>query len=872
MLDPVEVSSGLAPLDDILQRLRLGDNVVWQVDHFEDYARFAEPFAGQSTREGRRFVYLRFASDTPVLSPRPEICIKEIDPGAGFDVFCASVQHVIEQQGAETFYVFDNLSILSARWATDELLASFFRVTCPHLYELNTVAYFSLMRGRHAGRAIARIRDTTQVLINVYRAQNQVYVHPLKVRDRYSSEMFLPHVVSGERWTPIFHSGDAAALGVPAQRQAARARPVPTPWDDVYDRLIGYQETAEDLARAESEIASLTKQLRGMLIGEHPEFVRLAEHYLTLDDLLAIRQRVIGSGRIGGKATGMLLARAILRKAGEDLAGVLEDHDSFYIGSDVFYTFLAENDLFRLRLRLSREPEISTEEFQALEQRFLVGCFPAETLQQFESMLDHFGQAPIIVRSSSLMEDSFGNAFAGKYRSEFCAGQGTPDERLQNFLRAVKLVYASALNPDALTYRRKRGLAEADEQMAILVQRVAGTRYRGMFFPTVAGVAFSRNLHAWSSRIDPRQGAIRLVFGLGTRAVNRVGSDYPRMIAVSHPELRPEVGMSVVRYSQREMDVIDLQANEFRTHRVADVLSGCDYPDLGSLVSIIRDGYVSTPVAANFSAPAESLVLTFENLLTRTKFVSRLGAMLRELERAYKHPVDTEFTASIQGNGVRINIVQCRPMSVPGTMGAVEIPEDIPPDRILFRAARMINGGQVLRIRYIVFIEPARYAMLKDPALKRSLGRVVGRINRALAGESLIMMGPGRWGSSSIDLGVNVSYADINSTAVLVEIAREEAGHVPEVSYGTHFFQDLVEDQIIYLPVYPDDADAQFNGGFFREAPNSLGELLPEDASFGKWIQLIDIPAVTGGLWAEVLARPEIQKAICFLRPFSPNR
>jgi hypothetical protein len=627
-----------------------------------------------------------------------------------------------------------------------------------------------------------------------------------------------------------------------------------------------YQEAAEGLARAESEIASLTKQLREMLIGDHPEFVRLAEAYLTLDDLLSIRQRVIGSGRIGGKAAGMLLARAILRKAGQNLTEVLEDHDSFYVGSDVFYTFLAENDLFRLRLRLSREPDLSVEEFQAVEQRFLAGRFPADMMDQFQTMLDYFGQAPIIVRSSSLMEDSFGNAFAGKYRSEFCAGQGSPDQRLETFLRAVRLVYASALNPDALTYRRKRGLSEADEQMAILVQRVAGTRFRSLFFPTMAGVAFSRNLHAWSTRIDPRQGAIRLVFGLGTRAVNRVGSDYPRMIAVSHPDLRPEVGMSIVRYSQREMDVIDLEANELRTHRVPDVLSGCEYPNLEALVSIIRDGYISSPVSANLAVPPDSLVLTFENLITRTKFVALLGAMLRELERAYKHPVDTEFTASIEGGKrVRINIVQCRPMSVPGSMGAVDIPDDIPGDRILFRAARMINGGQVLRIRYIVFIDPARYAALKDPVIKRSLGRIVGRINKALAGESMIMMGPGRWGSSSIDLGVNVSYADINNTAVLVEIAREEAGHVPEVSYGTHFFQDLVEDQIIYLPIYPDDPDAQFNADFFRGAANSLGELLADAASFNEWIQLIDLPAATGGLWAQVLARPEIQKAICFL-------
>ena len=186
-----------------------------------------------------------------------------------------------------------------------------------------------------------------------------------------------------------------------------------------------------------------------------------------------------------------------------------------------------KNDLFRLRLQLTRDSHLTHEEFEEVEERFLDGEFPPAIMEQFRDMLDYFGQAPIIVRSSSLLEDSFGNAFAGKYRSEFCANQGSPEERMEAFLRAVKLVYASAINPDALSYRRKRGLGESDEQMAILVQRVSGMPYQNYFFPCLAGVAFSRNLYAWSNRIDPEQGMIRLVFGLGTRAVDRVGGDYP---------------------------------------------------------------------------------------------------------------------------------------------------------------------------------------------------------------------------------------------------------------------------------------------------------------------------------------------------------
>jgi pyruvate,water dikinase len=151
--------------------------------------------------------------------------------------------------------------------------------------------------------------------------------------------------------------------------------------------------------------------------------------------------------------------------------------------------------------------------------------------------------------------------------------------------------------------------------------------------------------------------------------------------------------------------------------------------------------------------------------------------------------------------------------------------------------------------------------------MKKSLGRIVGRINDhpAVAAGRILMMGPGRWGSSNIELGVNVSYADINNTSVLVEMAREEAGQIPEVSYGTHFFLDLVEAQIIYLPVYPDDPEAEFNEGIFGELPNVLTDLIPEAERFREIIRVIDLPAATAGCFAKVVADPQTQRAICYL-------
>ncbi|MCU0573727.1 MAG: PEP/pyruvate-binding domain-containing protein [Syntrophobacteraceae bacterium] len=876
MLKPNTVSSGIPALDQVIMGLRLGDNVVWQVDSLENYRRVVDPFVTESLSAGRKFVHVRFAPHETFLSPKPGIIELEVDPRPGFDSFSGQVNMIIEENGLETFYVFDNLSSLVADWATDELLANFFQVTCPYLRELETVAYFALTRGQHLHGAVARIRDTTQVLIDLYHIHGQLYIHPLKVWDRYSSQMFLPHRYTDGNLEPIFQSCDASSISLTASKNPLRVRADSiAPWDSVYRKLSQYSEEELGLIEHTPEIQALKQELSQMIIGAHPDLRRLADHYLTVEDLFQVRNRLIGSGRVGGKAAGMLLARAILKKepGGLDFSELLEEHDSFYIGSDVFFTFLINNDLFRLRLRLTRDSQISPEEYERAEERFLAGRFPDEIMEQFKDLMEYFGQAPIIVRSSSLLEDGFGNAFAGKYRSEFCVNQGSPEQRLEAFLRAVKLVYASAINPDALAYRKQRGLGEADEQMAILVQRVSGMCYRNFFFPPMAGVAFSHNLYRWTDRIDPEQGIVRLVFGLGTRAVNRVGGDYPRLIALSHPRLRPEVGSKILTYSQREIDLLDLKENDLKTRLLSEVLGEASFPHLQLYVSTLQDGYVSDPECLHLEDMRRA-VMTFNTLISQTEFVRIMRELLAKLESAYGHPVDTEFTASLASTGsVSINLVQCRPMRLPGTSEAVVAPPRIPKELVLFRASRTISGGTLHNIGYIVYIDPKSYAEKASLEVKQSLGRIIGELNRnpEIKERRVMMMGPGRWGSTNIMLGVNTSYADISNASVLVEMAREQAGHIPDVSYGTHFFLDIVESRMIYLPLYPDDPKSDFNFEFFESSPNSLGRFLRGADRFEEFVKVIDVPMSAGNRVAHVMADPRKACALCWLHAAEPE-
>jgi hypothetical protein len=866
-----DINSGIKDLDSLLQGYQPGDNIVWQIDNLDDYAFFAEKFAGEALDKKKQCIYFRFASHPRILPDQPGITTVNIDPAPGFDFFSSEVHNIIRDCDRDASLIFDNLSSLVTTWATDELLANFFMVTCPYIFELGPVAYFALTRGKHLHTAVARIRDTTQILIDVFHVKNSMYIHPIKVWKRYSSQMFLPHLVSETGWEPVSISGEAAVLSSTALKQPLGTSVASgAPWEVIFDRLQKYRNIEQQPGAYTPEIASLKHELIRMMIGDHPSFNKLADEYFTIDDLINARNRLIGSGRIGGKAAGMLLSRRILLadKGPIDFAKVLEAHDSFYIGSDVFFTFLVKNDLFQLRMQLTRDSSMSHEEFEQVERRFLAGEFPPEIMSQFRDMLDYFGQAPIIVRSSSLLEDRFGNAFAGKYRSEFCANQGGPEQRMNAFLQAVKLVYASAINPDALSYRHKQGLGENDEQMAILVQRVSGMPYKQFFFPPLAGVAFSRNLYAWTNRIDPNRGMIRLVFGLGTHAVNRVGGDYTRIVAVSDPQLRPEAGTKIIKYSQHNVDVLDLSADDFRSETVAELLVDCDYPNLNLVTSLVTDGYPQEMIRSCPQGRSDDLVLTFNNFINRTPFIKIMDDMLKRLEAAYGQPVDTEFTAHIDPEGgVKINLLQCRSLRLPGTAGRVEFPEHISDEQILFTSNRFISGGALHNIRYILYIDPDKYAGIESIDVKKSIGRTVGRINRhpSVIEGGIIMMGPGRWGSSNINLGVNVGYSDIDSTSVLVEMAREERGHVPEVSYGTHFFQDLVESGIMYLPVYPSDPESKFNESFFESAPNVLPDIMPELAESSSLIHLIDVRQKSNGLYAHILADPTVHRAICFL-------
>jgi hypothetical protein len=262
-------------------------------------------------------------------------------------------------------------------------------------------------------------------------------------------------------------------------------------------------------------------------------------------------------------------------------------------------------------------------------------------------------------------------------------------------------------------------------------------------------------------------------------------------------------------------------------------------------------------------------VLTFDELLKRTPLAERLRAMLHILEEKYNSPVDTEFTVQvIDPNAIRpeiqISLLQCRPQSHLKESDA-RLPSSIRFEDIAFATRRMAPHGRVSEIRYVLFIPPEAYYALPSKSARALLGRAIGRVNAALSKETFICVGPGRWGTSNPDLGVNLGYGDIYNTRALVELAGHGIGSAPDASFGTHFFQDLVESNIYPLAIYLDDADAIFNRDFFYNTPNHLATLLPGESELNDCLRVIEVSAFRQFHHLELIMDDEQGKTVAFL-------
>jgi pyruvate, water dikinase len=841
-------STGLPSFDRVLDGLRAGDNVVFRLDDIELYKPFTQAFLEHAVSESRQLVYFRFGGHEPVLPDHENVIVEHNDPELGFEHFITRIHSTIRDVGVGGYYVFDALSHLSDTCYSDRMIGNFFQLTCPYLLDLDTIAYFSLYRHRHSYHAAVPIYETTQVLIDVYEHHDHLYVQPAKVYDR---ERVLPFTMfrwDNDEFERVDESPEIAAVMESSSwggLRSASYRMVGL-WDKTFMRAENVMEAVANGEMPESRAEESFRELIRLIIPREERMIDLATRYLTLKDLISLWKHMIGTGMIGGKSAGMLLSRAIIRRDRPELSGALEHHDSFFIGSDVFYTFLVNNDCWWDRQR-QKDAEAFLTGLDAVRQRIIEGTFPDYIVRRFEDMLEYFGNAPIIVRSSSLLEDNFGNAFSGKYDSVFCPNQGSPRQRLDALLDAIRGVYASTMSAEALNYRKRRGVLERDEQMALLVQRVSGSTYGRYFFPQLAGVLYSFNPYVWSREIDPEAGVMRLVFGLGTRAVDRSDDDYTRVVALNAPDRRPESSFDAVkRHTQRRVDVIDLESNQATSMHFQDLVRECERLPIDLVAT--RDREAERDARQRGQKREARWILTFDPALNDEGVVDTLRDIVHTVRNGYRTEVDIEFTANVtREGGYKVDIVQCRPFAA-STSGEEPVgePPAVPEHQIVLRSTGGVIGpGRRIDIERIVYVSPQAYSTLPEEqryALARLIGRIA-KLSEPMSG-ALVLIGPGRWGSSTPSLGIPVSFSEINNASVVIEVDTLHEGLIPDLSLGTHFFNDLVEMNTLYVAHFLARRENRLDWDYLATSPSSLSGLAPEWQRWDEVVRVIDSSTV----------------------------
>ena len=831
------VCSGIPQMDEQFDNIRLGDNVVWRVDKLEDFKLFAGPYVQQAIKDGRNLIYIRFASHEPLFEPQEGLKIVNVELSHRFETFTVDIHEIIEKEGFDAFYVFDCLSELQTAWATDLMMGNFFQVTCPYLFSLDTVAFFPLIRGKHSFKAIAKIRDTTQLFLDVYSDVNNVFVRPDKVWNRYSETMFLPHVYepSSGSFKPMLDGVRASHFYQLLEKEATSSdRDNKDSWDRFFDMTATMNENGMDVTEQCSRMCNI------MMTRDERMRVMIKENFKP-EDYLHVKKRMIGTGMIGGKACGMLLARKIIENNRPDIFEKFEPHDSFYVGSDVFYTFIVENHFWDIRVR-QRKPEEYFSLAYELAQRLLDGKFSRDMEEELVKLLEYYGQDPIIVRSSSILEDGFGNAFAGKYESVFCPNAGDMEQRLKELEDAIRTVYASTMSKSALDYRNRRGLQARDEQMALLIQRVSGSYYGEYYMPCAAGVGYSYSPYRFMESLDPEAGMLRLVMGLGTSAVDRTEGSYPRLVSLDNPKATTAKDCGEKhKYSQKKLELINRAEGKLQQVEL-DVIKPFMPYYLQRL--LLEHDFDVERLFREQGHNRDIQFISCQGIVEKAEIMAQMKDILETIQKEYDYPVDTEFTINFSEDGdYVINILQCRPLQVFEDSGDFEMPEEVDAGKVLFECEKSAMGlSRSEKLDMIVYVDPVNYYNM-DYKDKYSIANAIGTVNWKMrdSGKKMLLMVPGRIGTTSPELGVPTAFADISEFEAICEIANSKAGYNPELSYGSHFFQDLVESGILYNAIFENEKTKVFNMELLAGCKNILEEFDEKYEKLRDIIRIYDV-------------------------------
>ena len=568
------------------------------------------------------------------------------------------------------------------------------------------------------------------------------------------------------------------------------------------------------------------------LMTREPRMEKLIVKWFTEEDYRTVLRYKIGDGVIGGKACGVLLARKLIEEKLPEYESLLLPHHSWFIGSDVFAEYLWEE------------------------------TFSERTKGEFRELLKHLGQDPYVVRSSSTLEDGFDHAFTGKYESVFCTNQGDETERIEELKAAVFRVYKSVWNESAVEYRRTRGLTHTDERMALLVQRVEGMPMGSYYLPLAAGMGCSYNPYKWMEEMNPEAGMLRIVAGLGTRAVERTPGDYPRLIALDRARgnLYSSAGERH-KYSQRQVDVLDLKTAAHKTIWLEELLPLL--PERGKKLILSHDTDAEQRLQ-EMGRYRPVLFADCQGIAYDDGFMQMMQRILKMLEGEYGRPVDIEFAMEPGEDGrIYLNLFQCRPLRQVAEQKFV-MPEGRE-EEVLFDVRRTsMWRSKEERLDFIVWVDPQKYYDCPY-ARKPEVANVIGLINQYFSKQSkqLLLLTPGRCGTSSPELGVPVKYADVSCFSAICEVAYSKAGYNPSLSYGSHMFQELVEADIYYGAINENSKTKIYRPEYLNTFRDVFPKLWPDKAEFEGMIRVFDVSENR----ARLLLDAREGRAVCRIEP-----
>jgi CheY-like chemotaxis protein len=507
----------------------------------------------------------------------------------------------------------------------------------------------------------------------------------------------------------------------------------------------------------------------------------------------------IGGGNLGGKARGLAFLNTILRehRIDAELTNIeVVVPPTVVLGTEVFDRFMESN-----RLADSALIDLPDEEIRA---QFLDSNLPRDVVRELRRLL-RIMDYPIAVRSSSLLEDSQHQPFAGVYETYMLANaEERLERRLTELLTAIKLVYASTFSERAKAYLDATPQRPEKEKMAVIIQRLVGRMRNGRFYPNIAGVAQSYNYYPFG-RIKSRDGAASVVLGLGrTVAEGRGGLRFcPR-----YPRHLPQMSSvdDILNNAQKTFDALPMSDDEPDPHlryqpRQYSIGEAATDGTLDSLASTYsHENHAIYDGTARDGTP----VITFAGVLKHDRFplAQLLDVLLHIGKDSMSTPVELEFAVDLDcppGARRSFACLQLRPLSVLRDLSRFDL-KSIGRERLLCESPRALGNGRIKGIRDIVFVHPEQFQRKHSRRTATELGELNAQLRRE--GRPYLLIGPGRWGSADPWLGIPVNWSQIAGARIIVETGFSGTAVTP--SDGSHFFHNIIAFHVGYLTTNPD--------------------------------------------------------------------